>query len=385
MKYTVGYLGNNPYIEEEFSKYYNPGEKEKIRYINISNLSEDMLDAISFNGIIFDTSAHEDINQTKIIDNIITSNDEIDIMPIITKKENYTNPEILKEIRTIKDKYNISSSPFLVTTKDEALVFSEGIFSTLSEKTIKHMEKVHQYMLNSQKKIVNFISKFACLLEIKDPYTEYHSLRVANYAKQIAIKLGLSEDKIESIYQAGKLHDIGKIVIADSILKKTDKLSDEEFSYMKVHAVIGEQLLEKSFEPGEFLDIKDAVKYHHSRYDGRGYPDKIAGEDIPLEARILCLADSFDAMTTKRTYNNPKTLEQSIEDLTRNAGQQFDPNLVEIFIDLLKNEPEKLDINIKNGVVMVKYASKEEKAFEEKHANANKIQKTQEKNIEDEQ
>ena len=383
MKYTVGYLGSNEFIEEQLSKYYNPGEEDKIRYINLSDISEDMIAATSFNGIIFDTSAHNIPEQNELIEKIITSNAEIDVMPILNKDKDNTrdksSSELLEEIRLIKENYNISSPPCLVSSEEDAQIFIEGIFSTLSEKTIRHMEKIHQYMLNSKKNIMNVIDKFAYLLELKDPYTEGHSLRVANYAKQIAIKSGLSENEVEAVYQAGKLHDIGKIAIIDPVLKKEDKLNDKEIPHMKRHAVLGSILLDNILEPNEFEDVKKGVKHHHEKYDGFGYPDGISGENIPLIARILCIADSFDAMTTKRVYTkgNPKTLSEAIDDLTRNAGKQFDPNIVEIFIDLLKNEPEKLDIDIENDVVKVKYASNQEKRSEEEHAKANKQQEIQ--------
>lgn len=359
MKYTVGYLGNNEYIEEYLNKYYNPGEEDKIKYINLSDISYDMLEATSFNGIIFDTSAHNVPKQNNLIDKIITSNDEIDILPILNNnnKDN-SNEKILDEIELIRKNYNVSSQPYLINTKEDAHIFIEGIFSTLSEKTIRHMEKIHNFMLNSQKDVINVVDKFASLVEIKDEYTEYHSLRVANYAKQIAIKLGLPENEVETIYHGGRLHDIGKIVIIDNVLKKTDKLNDKEYSNMQMHAEIGESILRNTFPHGQFEDVKAGVRHHHERYDGFGYPDKISGEDIPLISRILCIADSFDAMTTKREYNIPKTFEETLADLTRNAGKQFDPNLIEIFIDLLKNEPEKLDITIDHNVILTKYATK---------------------------
>lgn len=387
MKYVVGYIGDNEFIEEELSKYYNPGEEEKISYVNLSDMPEEKIAATSFNGIVYDTSVHDDPKQDELLDRIIRSNDEIDIMPIIVKDENLEEFDELteweEENKLLAENYNASAMAFMVNSKRRATIFMQGIFSTMSQKTIRHIDKVHKYMLNSQKNIMNAITKFSRVLELKDPYTEFHSLRVSNYAKQIAISLGLPEEEIEAISQAGELHDIGKIIIADDVLKKPSKLNDNEFLHMRAHAKLGARLLDELFEPGEFEDVKEAVKYHHERFDGKGYPSGLAGEDIPLYARILCIADAFDAMTTKRTYNNPKTLEDAIKDLRANAGTQFDPNLVEIFIDLLRKEPEKLGITIKNGVIIPKYASTAEKEFKEEQIKSLEIQAKAKKPNED--
>ena len=140
---------------------------------------------------------------------------------------------------------------------------------------------------------------------------------------------------------------------------KPGKLDDNEFFHMRSHAAIGGVLLNNIFPGNEFANVKEYAKHHHERYDGRGYPDKIAGEDIPLGARILCLADSFDAMTTKRSYNKPKKIEDAILDLQENSGTQFDPKVAETFIELLRQEPtmlkETLGITIdKEGYIHVK-------------------------------
>jgi len=346
MKYTVGYLGNNEFIEEELIKYYNPSVEDKIRYINLSDISEEHLEAASFNGLIYDTSMHNSPNLDTLISNIIQSNLDIDIMPIIS--HNNTKPdfneldELEKEVALINDKYGESTIPYLVDSEREAKLFMSTIFSTLSAKTIRNIEKIEQYRLNAQDNIINALKKIVVTLEIKDPYTKDHSRRVANYAKQIAIKLSLPEDETKEIEEAGWLHDIGKLAINDNVLLKPGKLNDDEFFHMRSHAAIGEILLNNLFESGEFKNIKNFARHHHERYDGRGYPDKIAGEDIPLGARILCLADSFDAMTTQRSYNRPKKLSDAIFDLQSNSGGQFDPKVAETFIELLKQEPEML-------------------------------------------
>lgn len=364
MKYNVGYLGNNEFIEEKLSKYYNPGEEDKIRYINLSDIPEDMVEATSFNGLVFDTSMHDSPEQNLLIANIINSNPDIDIMPVISIDKNKHGfnelTELEKEVSLISETYGVSTIPYLVDSEREATLFMNTIFSTLSSKTLRNIEKIEEYKLNAQDNMLKALKKVVIALEIKDPYTKDHSRRVANYAKHIAMKLGLSDEEINEIEEAGWLHDIGKLAINDSVLLKPGKLDDSEFFHMRSHAAVGEKLLDSLFENGEFKNIKAYARHHHERYDGRGYPDKIMGENIPLGARILCLADSFDAMTTQRSYNRPKKLEDAIFDLKSNSGGQFDPKVAETFIELLRQEPEKLEESLgitidEDGYIKVKH------------------------------
>jgi len=346
MKYNVGYLGENEFIENELSKYYNPGEEEKVRYFNLSDISDNKVEITAFNGLVFDTSMHDDPAQNELISTIINSNPDIDIMPIISNSNSKPSfnelDEIEEEVKLLTDSYGVSTIPYLVDSKREATLFMNTIFSTLSSKTIRNIEKIEEYQLNSRDNMLKALKKVVITLEIKDPYTKDHSRRVSNYAKQMAIKLGLSNEEAKEIEEAGWLHDIGKLAINDSVLLKPDKLNDDEFFHMRSHAALGEILLNNLFENGEFKNVKDFARHHHERYDGRGYPDKISGEDIPLGARILCLADSFDAMTTQRSYNRPKKLEDAIFDIKSNSGGQFDPKVAEAFIELLRQEPEML-------------------------------------------
>lgn len=364
MKYNVGYLGNNNYVEKQLSSYYNTGETDKIRYINLQYEDNDSIDATAFNGIIFDTAMHQDNEYNSLIDKIIKSNDDIDVMPIISPTKDVSNfdelTEIENEVKLLEESYGVSTIPYLVNSEREATIFMDTIFSTLSSKTIRNIEKIENYKINSKQNLLNAIKKIIITLEIKDPYTKDHSRRVSNYAKQMAIKMGLPDDEISEIEEAGWLHDIGKLAINDNVLLKPGKLDDNEFFHMRSHASLGGVLLDNLFENGEFKNVKDYAKYHHERYDGRGYPDKLAGEEIPLGARILCLADSFDAMTTQRSYNRPKKLSDAIFDLQSNSGGQFDPKIAEIFIELLKQEPEKLEQTLgitidEDGYIKVKH------------------------------
>ena len=171
-------------------------------------------------------------------------------------------------------------------------------------------------------------------IDAKDHYTFNHSKRVAYYATKLAYAYGMDEDYVRIIKEAALLHDIGKIGIPEQILNKAGKLSEEEYEAMKGH-------VENSIGIIKHLPSLDyvipAVIGHHERYDGRGYPRRISKEDIPISARMLCIADSFDAMTSMRTYKDPVPVEEALQKLEAGAGRQFDPVLVPIFIHMVRN------------------------------------------------
>ena len=351
MQYIVGYYGNNAHMEEQLIEYSNSEKGKRINYLNISDLDSDLIEAISFNGLIFNTSMHESQESNDIIKRIISTNPDIDVMPIISADTSDPNfnalDEIAKENSLIEEENNISTIPYFIGSKREAEIFMNTIFSTLSSKTIRHIEQIKNYKSGAQKNMLKALKKVVIALELKDPYTRDHSRRVSLYAGQIAKKMGLPDEEIKQIQEAGWLHDIGKLAITDSVLMKPGKLTDKEFLHMQTHAALGNILLNNIFEHDEFESIKKYTKHHHERYDGNGYPDNLSGDNIPLGARILCLADSFDAMTTQRSYNKPKKLEDAILDLQENSGTQFDPNAVSSFIELLRQESEMLKETLK--------------------------------------
>jgi len=168
-------------------------------------------------------------------------------------------------------------------------------------------------------------------IEAKDRYTFGHSERVTAYAMQIAEELGLQEDVLGTIQLAGLLHDIGKIGIKESILNKPGELDDSEFADVRGHPAIGAKIL-MNIENIE--DVARAVRHHHERYDGSGYPDGLRGEEIPFEARILAVADAFDAMTSRRPYRDMLTREEVTEEIRSSMGSQFDPKIAEVLLRL---------------------------------------------------
>ena len=171
-------------------------------------------------------------------------------------------------------------------------------------------------------------------IDAKDKYTHGHSERVAFISRWIAERLSgedrLEEDQVHKIYLAGLLHDIGKIGIEEVVLCKKGKLTEQEFSRIRKHPSIGAGILRGI---KQMRDIVSGVLYHHERIDGKGYPNGLTGEQIPLTGKIVGLADSFDAMTSKRTYRDAMSIEQALEEIERNLGTQFDEKIGRVFLE----------------------------------------------------
>lgn len=170
-------------------------------------------------------------------------------------------------------------------------------------------------------------------IESRDLYTKKHSELVAKYAVEIAKELGLSTEEIEIMEQTALLHDIGKISIKDTILHKPSKLNSEEWEEVKKHSLSGEEII----RPFKLLHIEQTmIRHHHERFDGTGYPDKLKGEEIPIYARILAVADSFEAMVSDRPYRSKLSLQEVKKELERCKGTQFDPKVLEAFLRVLE-------------------------------------------------
>jgi len=198
--------------------------------------------------------------------------------------------------------------------------------------------------------IQNTIETIASSIDAKDEYTGGHSERVGRYAeilaREVAAEYGFSEEDILRIKYIGLVHDIGKIGVADSVLNKAGRLTDEEFSLMKKHTEIGYAIMGATGETMEGL--LDGIRYHHERFDGKGYPQGLSYTDIPLVARILALADSYDAMTSNRVYRKRLTDEEVRNEFVRCAGSQFDPALTDAFVRLI--DRGDLQVNTEHGM-----------------------------------
>lgn len=184
---------------------------------------------------------------------------------------------------------------------------------------------------------IKTVQSLISAIEAKDIYTESHSIRVAKYATFLASEMNLEKNVIEDVWVAGVLHDIGKIGISDTILNKKDRLTEEEYDLIKQHPGIAHKILSNI---GLNQNIMCAVRHHHERYDGKGYPDGLSGKDINYMASIICIADAFDAMTSERSYRTPRTIEEGIAELRVCKGTQFNPDIIDVFYKAYEVKPE---------------------------------------------
>ena len=210
----------------------------------------------------------------------------------------------------------------------------------------RRMQKIQEKQRETEEFLDQVISSFAKAIDLKDHYTRGHSARVAQYARDIAQAMGWSKERVENLYRVALLHDVGKVVIPDEILNKRGPLTDEEYAKMKEHTDIGSAILE---EISQFPLIAVGAKSHHERFDGRGYGHHLQGEDIPLEARIIAVADTFDAMNSTRVYRPHLTREKILSELEQTKNTQLDGAIVEVLLKLIaegkiiiETEDEKL-------------------------------------------
>ena len=266
--------------------------------------------------------------------------------------------EILKKIRELdEDLYIIlviSSRISQVTLKKLKTIVIQGycekndklnqlpLFIESAIKSIDQMKtikNINNELLKSKEQLekayLESIETLRYTVEAKDNYTRGHSDRVSQYSVLIGLNLGLSPFDLKTLRIGGLFHDIGKIGISDSILLKNGKLTEEEYNEIKKHPIIGKNILSNA---EIFKDIIPIVLYHHERYDGKGYPYGLADKDIPLLARIVSVADAFDAMTSKRSYRNELSLDFVKNEIKSKSGTQFDPIVATTFLDIINNE-----------------------------------------------
>jgi putative nucleotidyltransferase with HDIG domain len=192
----------------------------------------------------------------------------------------------------------------------------------------KNISSDHQQLIGAFKGLLSTISA-------KDKYTLGHSERVATYAVMIGEAMHLSMNDITTLQYAGLLHDIGKIELPKNILNKLGPLKTDEFDFIKLHPVYSANILEPLEDMNHLIKL---VRHHHERFDGTGYPDQLAGEEIILGARILCVADAFDAMLSERPYSKSMSVNDAIAELEHCSGTQFDPKIVKAFIEVIKGK-----------------------------------------------
>ena len=221
------------------------------------------------------------------------------------------------------------------------LLIESGIKSIEQMNEIKRInEELSSTYEKLEKAYLDSIQTLRYTVEAKDPYTRGHSDRVSKYSVLIGKYLGLSDSDLKTLEVGGLFHDIGKIGIPDSILLKESKLTDDEYSQIKNHPSIGTHIL---CNAEVFQDIIPIVKHHHERFDGNGYPGKLKGNDIPYLARIAAVADTYDAMTSRRTYRDPLSLDVVKAEIERCSGTQFDPEIAKVFLDILNNHYDEVN------------------------------------------
>lgn len=230
----------------------------------------------------------------------------------------------------------ISSSDYNFWSDDSLNSFAEVLAKRHAQVGINFEEELlHKFnneQISSQNHLMEMATSLAGAIDAKDPYTKDHSTSVSRYSEALARAINLPEDEVQRIKLGALLHDVGKIGIPENVLKKPSHLSDEEWEIMKQHPVIG---AEKVLAPNEALrDLIPMVKYHHEHYDGSGYPEKLKGEEIPLSARIVSVADAYHALISDRPYRKGLGVEKACEILRMGAGTQWDSDLVRQFITI---------------------------------------------------
>lgn len=200
----------------------------------------------------------------------------------------------------------------------------------------KNLEKeVRKKTEDNEKLMMHVVKSLADAIDAKDTYTNGHSGRVAQYSREIARRYGYSGKKLQEIYMMGLLHDVGKIGVPDAVINKPAKLTDEEYELVKKHPVMGARILENI---KEMPVLTTGARWHHERYGGGGYPDNLKGTDIPEEARIIAVADAYDAMSSRRGYRNLLSQNEIREEIERGRGTQFDPEFADIMLEMINED-----------------------------------------------
>ena len=275
---------------------------------------------------------------------------EIDGMSVLRQLKNNSRTSNLpiiimtgkNDTKTEVDALNIGAADFITKPFAPQILYSR----------VKHTLELNKLRTNLEKEVANEIAKrqeqlkkvelemlvsFATAIDAKDSYTNGHSMRVAEYSSLLAKRLGKDDAYQERIFRIGLLHDIGKIGVPDNILNKNERLTEAEYEAIKKHTIMGSEIL-RPIATLPYFSI--GARSHHERYDGKGYPDGISGENIPEEARIIAVADAYDAMTSRRVYR--KSLPQYIvaEEIQKGSGSQFDPVVAACMLEIINEDTD---------------------------------------------
>ena len=286
----------------------------------------------------------EDAEKKELIDRVVASGGTSFDMEIAGEKITVFSDKILNDWYVVMVVDNKGLYADLSRIMVQSVIMCLLVLGVIVVFCIVEMKRTDRYMVKLQESRWeleqlndNIMQILAKTIDAKDKYTRGHSVRVANYSREIARRMGKSEKEQEKIYRAALLHDVGKIRIPDYIINKPGKLTDEEYAYIKLHPVSGYHIL-KSFSKDQL--IATGAKFHHERFDGKGYPNGLVGENTPEHARIIGVADAYDAMASNRSYR--KALPQDVirGELMAGKGTQFDPRIVEIMLAMVDEDKE---------------------------------------------
>ncbi len=274
------------------------------------------------------------IHGDQVVEEIRKFNKELYILLLTGHKDLAPPLETIKrlDIQGYCEKSDRFDQLLLLIESGVKAINQMNMIKSINEELKEASQKLEQAYMES-------IETLRYTVEAKDPYTRGHSDRVSEFSVLIGKYLGLSDEDLHTLKIGGLFHDIGKIGIPDSILLKPGKLTPDEYSEIKNHPSIGVHILSNA---AIFRDIIPIVKHHHERYDGLGYPSKLKGEDIPYLARIAAVADTFDAMTSRRTYRDSLPLDVVKEEFEKNRRIQFDPQIADVFLDILNNHYDEV-------------------------------------------
>lgn len=331
---TVLVVDGNPSDSQQLQLYLG----RKVRFTSVRNGK----DALGF-------LAQSPINLLLIADSLPDMTG-FDLLRAIHQQEQYKNLPILMTTADHSQKkeaacamagaFDIIRKPFipiLVVKKVEQVLALEYLNKNLETEVSRQTQLAEDRLASSRRLYEETIMALAKTVDAKDRYTRGHSQRVATYARFLAYRLGWNKEEQQRIYYMGLLHDIGKIGIPEAILRKTSRLTDEEYDIIKQHTIIGYNILNYV---AEFPELKIGARWHHERYDGTGYPDGLKSDTIPVYARIIAVADTYDAMTSKRSYRDILPQDVVRKEIEKASGKQLDPKYADIMILIIDSDKD---------------------------------------------
>jgi diguanylate cyclase (GGDEF)-like protein/putative nucleotidyltransferase with HDIG domain len=296
------------------------------------------------------------------------------ILPNLNTSEAITVAELIRQKVAIHPFYGIehmpqkrvtvsigvSTSPEMATKREQLIMLADqALYKTkynsrnkvqLYSSVIDELKGNYDFSSKDEDEVIQSLKTFLMIINSKDRYTYGHTERIMEYAELLAQKVGLSPSEVKNVRYGALLHDIGKVEVSSELLNKSTSLNPEEWETIKMHVIWGEQMVERIKELQLCLPM---IRHHHERFDGKGYPDQLSGYEIPLAARILTIADCFDAMTTTRPYQKAKEINEALEEIIRCSGTQFDPELVQPFIEVIATLKPEVQLSSENQVIEV--------------------------------